>query len=90
MCQPVFHGWTRPLVFFAASLFGIAASAADYYAPPEYVTPSGTTIIHAGMLLAVPGDSPASNQSIIVQNGLVVADLIYSPSHDSLSVKLTL
>ena len=72
MCQPVFHGWTRPLVFFAASLFGIAASAADYYAPPEYVTPSGTTIIHAGMLLAVPGDSPASNQSIIVQNGLVV------------------
>lgn len=72
MRQPVIHGWTRPLVFVAACLLSIATSAADYYAPAEYATPSGTTIIHAGTLLAVPGDSPASNQSIIVQNGLIV------------------
>lgn len=48
------------------------AAAANYYAPPEYATPTGTTIIHAGTLLAIPGDAPASNQSIIVQNGQVV------------------
>ena len=72
MRQPVFHGWTRPFVFFTACLFSFVANAADYYAPAEYATPTGTTIIHAGTLLAVPGESPSNDQSIIVQNGLVV------------------
>jgi len=56
----------------AACLPGISANAADYNAPPEYAVPPGTTVIHAGTLLAVPGESPASNQSIIVQNGRIV------------------
>lgn len=53
-------------------LFASAAGAADYKTPPEYAVASGTTIIHAGTLLAVPGESPLSDQSIIVQNGRIV------------------
>jgi imidazolonepropionase-like amidohydrolase len=45
--------------------------AADYNKPPEYATPTGKTIIHAGTLLAVPGQKPASRQSVIVNNGKV-------------------
>jgi len=75
MRQSERHGQTRILIFvstLATCLLSLAANAANYYAPPEYATPTGTTIIHAGTLLAVPGDSPASNQSIIVQNGRIV------------------
>ena len=32
----------------------------------------GTTIIHAGTLLAVPGEAPARNQSIIIENDRIV------------------
>ncbi len=64
------------ILFFVATvsscLLSLTAGAANYYAPPEYAVPSGTTIIHAGTLLAVPGLSTASDQSIIVQNGQIV------------------
>ena len=53
-------------------LWNISATAADYYRPPEYSVPPGTTIIHAGTLLAVPGNAPATRQSIIVEAGKVV------------------
>jgi len=72
MRQSDLIGQTRLSVFLIALFFGPGAIGADYYAPPEYATPTGTTIIHAGTLLAIPGESPASNRSIIVQNGLVV------------------
>ncbi len=72
MRQSVFHGLPQILVFISACLLSLAASAANYYAPAEYAVPSGTTIIHAGTLLAVPGESPANDQSIIVQNGRIV------------------
>jgi len=55
-----------------ACLWSIGATAADYYKPPEYSIPRGTTIVHAGTLLAIPGEAPATQQSIIVRNGLVV------------------
>ncbi len=72
MRQSELDGQTRLSVFLIALIFSFSASAADYYAPPEYAVPPGTTIIHAGTLLAVPGESPAGNQSIIVQNGQIV------------------
>ncbi len=72
MRQSAFHGLTRMLVFISACLISLAASAANYYAPAEYATPTGTTIIHAGTLLAVPGEFPTTDQSIIVQNGQIV------------------
>ena len=72
MRQSVFHGFTRIIVFSNACLISLVAGAANYNAPPEYAVPSGTTIIHAGTLLAVPGESPVSNQSIIVQHGQIV------------------
>ncbi len=50
----------------------ISAMAADYYKPPEYSVPAGTTIIHAGTLLAVPGKAPVKKQSIIIRNGQIV------------------
>ncbi len=72
MCQSVFHGLTRIAVLISACLINLVAGAANYYTPPEYAVPAGTTIIHAGTLLAVPGEAPASDQSIIVQNGQIV------------------
>ncbi|MGI9344021.1 MAG: amidohydrolase family protein [Gammaproteobacteria bacterium] len=47
------------------------AVGADYNQRPEFATPAGTTIVHAGMLLAVPGEAPASQQSIVVRDGVV-------------------
>lgn len=44
-----------------ASLFATTAIADEH-----------TTIIHAGTLLAVPGESPANNQSIIVEGNQIV------------------
>ncbi len=49
-----------------------AARAADYHKPPEFSVPEGTTIIHAGALLAVPGDPPVMEQSVIIKAGKVV------------------
>ena len=72
MCQSVFHGLTRIVVLISACLINLVADAANYYTPPEYAVPAGTTIIHAGTLLAVPGEAPAADQSIIVQNGQIV------------------
>ena len=75
MRQSEHHGQTRILIFvstLATCLLSLAASAANYYAPPEYATPAGTTIIHAGTLLAVPGESPASEQSLVIRDGRIV------------------
>jgi imidazolonepropionase-like amidohydrolase len=58
-------------VFLPAWLGSAQAMAADYYKAPEYAVPAGTTIIHAGTLLAVPGSAPLSEQSIVVRNGQV-------------------
>lgn len=59
------------LIFFAAVTASLA-DAADYSKSPEFAVPEGTTIIHAGTLLAVPGESPEERQSIIVRDGKVV------------------
>ena len=75
MRQSELRGQTRLVVLvttLAACLLSVAANTANYYLPPEYAVPGGTTIIHAGTLLAVPGASPTNNQSIIVQNGRIV------------------
>jgi imidazolonepropionase-like amidohydrolase len=48
------------------------AEAADYDRPPEFAIPAGTTIIHAGTLLAVPGQSPEARRSVIVRDGKIV------------------
>jgi imidazolonepropionase-like amidohydrolase len=48
------------------------AAAADYAKRPEFSVPRGTTIIHAGTLLAVPGKSAASRQSVIVRDGRIL------------------
>jgi len=62
----------RILASTLALLLCLSAAAADYHKPPEFATPEGTTIIHAGALLAVPGTAPQLEQSIIVRNGLIV------------------
>ena len=51
MRQSELHGQARLLVVLTAvsvGLISLAAGAANYYAPPEYAVPQGTTIIHAG------------------------------------------
>jgi len=48
------------------------ASAANYYQVAEYSVPKGTRIIHAGLLLAVPGEAVSVRQSVIVRDGKVV------------------
>ncbi len=52
-------------------VFSNAAQASDYYKVPEYSVPQGTTIIHAGTLLVVPGKAPQSRKSIILQQGRI-------------------
>ena len=43
----------------------------------------GTTIIHAGTLLAVPGEAPARNQSVIIENDRIVrVDDGFTPAAD--------
>lgn len=74
MRQPEIRGQNCLLLCLAAvviSLISPVASAANYSAPAEYAVPSGTTIIHAGTLLALPGESPSTNQSLIIQDGRV-------------------
>ena len=59
-----------------ATLLGACACcsvlAADYNKPPEFSTPAGITIIHAGTLLALPGAAPATGQSLIIADGKIV------------------
>ena len=50
----------------------LSTFAADYFKVPEYSVPDGITIVHAGTLLAIPGEKPVSTQSIIVRAGEVV------------------
>ncbi len=61
-----------PFTFILASLICFIANAADYYKPPEFSIPGGTTIIHAGTLLAMPGEAAMAEQSIIVRAGKIV------------------
>ena len=61
-----------PVTFILASLICFIANAADYYKPPEFSIPGGTTIIHAGTLLAMPGEAAMAEQSIIVRAGKIV------------------
>ncbi|MFQ5982075.1 MAG: amidohydrolase family protein, partial [Woeseiaceae bacterium] len=61
----------RLIVVVIASLAGINAIAADFYKAPEFSVPEGTTIIHAGTLLAVPGEAPTIEQSIVVRKGRI-------------------
>ena len=75
MRQPELRGQPGLVVIITAllgCLWNTSSTAADYYKPPEFSVPPGTTIIHAGTLLAVPGEAPSEQQSIIVQNGKVV------------------
>ena len=75
MRQPELRGQPGLVVIITAllgCLWQSSATAADYYKPPEFSVPPGTTIIHAGTLLAVPGEATTEQQSIIVQNGKVV------------------
>ena len=75
MCRNKRRGELRLIVVIAAvfaCLPGYRATAADYFKPPEFSVPQGTTIIHAGTLLAVPGEAPEEQQSIVVRNGRIV------------------
>lgn len=65
------NSWKAALAVLAWCL-PFSALAADYDRPPEYATPADTTVIHAGQLLAVPGQAPKSRQSVVVRNGKVV------------------
>lgn len=71
MIQSMFAGWLPGRNFLIATLLCTSALAADYDQPPEFATPPGTTIIHAGTLLAVPGENPRTRQSVIVRNGVI-------------------
>ena len=75
MRQPERQGHVHFVVILTtilACLTSINATAADYFKPPEFAVPQGTTIIHAGTLLAVPGEAPRTAQSIIMENGRIV------------------
>lgn len=65
------YAWLMAHAAFGC-LLSLAAAAADYDLPPEFAVPPGTTIVHAGSLLAVPGRAPADRQSIIVRGGRVI------------------
>lgn len=74
MRQPQRQTQSSIVLLAVILLFGVIAAdvpAADYYKPPEYSVPPGTTIIHAGTLLAVPGTEPVTEQSIIIRNGRI-------------------
>ncbi len=51
----------------------IAVIAATLAIAPNLWAAGGTTLIHAGELLAVPGQSPARNKTIVVENDRIVA-----------------
>lgn len=77
MRQPVLRRCASTTVFLATligcCLLSAGVEAADYDLPPEYAVSGETTVIHAGTLLATPGNEPARNQSIVVRNGRIVA-----------------
>ena len=52
----------------AGSLF-----AADYNRAPDYRTFPGYTVIHAGTLLAIPGEAPAARQTLVIRDGRVLS-----------------
>ena len=65
---------TLRLLFAVGFLsLSVPGFAADYNRPPDYRPFSGYTLIHAGTLLAVPGEEPAARQTVIVREGQVVA-----------------
>ena len=72
MGQNTTRGLFAVVTAILSGLLSVAALAADYFRSPEFSVPEGTTIIHAGTLLAVPGDAPQERQSIIVRDGLVL------------------
>ena len=55
----------------AMLMMAAGATAADYDRRPEFAVPEGTTIIHAGTLLAVPGEAAETRRSIIVRHGKI-------------------
>ena len=70
----IFRGALGFVIATLLTCFGsLAAGAADYDKPPEFSTPPGITIIHAGTLLALPGTTPAEQQSIIIEAGEIAA-----------------
>lgn len=74
MHHPERSGLRRPYKLFATiliSLTSLYTGAADYKKPPEFSTPPGTTIIHAGLLLTLPGQMPDTDQSIVIRDGLI-------------------
>ncbi len=58
-------------IVLLAALGSAASVAADYDRPPEFASPDHITIIHAGTLLAVPGEAPLKNRSIVIENGSI-------------------
>lgn len=64
-----------PRLLFAGVLLAVAGSvsAADYDRPPDYRPFPGYTLIHAGTLLAVPGEEPTTRQTVVVRDGQVIA-----------------
>ncbi len=58
------HTLTRRLLLLAAALLSTAALA-ERHEP-------GLTLVYAGTLLAVPGESPAAEQTIVIERGRIV------------------
>lgn len=61
------------LIAILGCVTATSAGASDYNKPPEYSVPQGTTIVHAGTLLATPGKQPSTMQSIIIRGGQIDA-----------------
>lgn len=60
------------LVLLACAFGLVNCQIASSTAAPE-PKPLSTTIIHAGTLLAVPGEAPAVRQSVVIEGGKIVA-----------------
>lgn len=62
-------------IIFVISVLGAAngSLAADYNKRPEYAPPEGITLVHAGTLLAVPGEDSVARQTLVIENGRVTA-----------------
>lgn len=67
-------------LFFAVAWI-VPGQAADYDRPPAYATPDGVTLVHAGTLLAVPGEPPRAEQTVVVRDGSIerIADGFLQP-----------
>ncbi len=73
-CRAVQLIFSAPLVVCLATIGATTnATVADYSKAPEYSVPAGTSIIHAGTVLALPGKALARRQSIVVRAGKIVA-----------------